>query len=228
MRILCYLFLVLWFICFELISCRYENSEQINFMKPGKVMVYLDISCNDQSPLKAISFCIDCDSPEHEGSFATALMMKHLHTLRDSYKMKPVTSQVIHTVPNYAEDNKILNNMTIQGKIALVKRGKTTVLDKCLRLQAAGAVGIIVADDGKCNFEFTNCGQRAGSIRDGGFASFDDPNLWKEIRIPVVIVTLETYYRLSDAMLFKEIHIPPYGLQNITMMKNKRGLLDEL
>ena len=43
-----------------------------------------------------------------------------------------------------------------------------------MNVQYSGAAGVIIVDDGQCNEDFSRCGPRAGSVKDGGFAPMDE------------------------------------------------------
>ena len=131
--------------------------------------------------------------------------------------------------------------------------------DKVLIAQQAGAIGVLIADDGKCQFfigafyyificlmsvayigtcgdEFINCGPRAGSVSQGGFAPYDSTTTWQSlIKIPVLFVSLNTANRyikissyvkhtiftlvndrLRQAMAIKRVAVPPFGWQNVS------------
>lgn len=69
---------------------------------------------------------------------------------------------------------------------------------KVLTAQRAGALGVIVADDGRCGNSF---GQLCvhGSDPPGGWAALDMPRPWLEVRVPVVLMLKEDADRLTAA-----------------------------
>ena len=86
------------------------------------------------SPLKLLNFCDNCDHPDREGSVAYALESKF------GVKDYLVTAELAYCVPNFAEA-AILNAFQLVNRIVIVHRGKTSVLDKAMKIQHAGAVG---------------------------------------------------------------------------------------
>lgn len=194
-------------------KCLYDSWNDL-------VKVFMDMSSYDS--IKMLSYCLDCPSPELEGSFAYALSVKY------QSNMQSVSGHIITAVPNSAESDSILNRHAIRGNIALVDRGKVSIIDKCSKLQRAGAIGIVIADDGSCSADFSYCGQRAGSHLEGGLAAYDDIQPWLAIKIPVFIISLSSSEQLRKSMKLRRVEVPPYGYQNITFMRNKYGDYEEL
>lgn len=159
-------------------------------------------------PLKMISFCVGCPAPENEGSAVFGLIAKHGAR---SYDAK---GEVVYAVPNHAED-ELLNKHHFHQRFVFVERGKIGLLEKINRIQDSAAIGIIIADDGRCKEDFSSCGSRAGSVKEGGFASGDDPDNWKHIRIPILMITTSTADRLRKLMNIVEIDIPGLGIQKM-------------
>ena len=172
------------------------------------------------NPLRMISFCQDCPYPEDEGSIAYGILPKHLHLNEYS-----VTAEVVYCIPNYADYVKIVNGREFNDRIVIVNRGKgVTIHDKVFMIQSSGAVGVIVIDDGQCDEQFISCGFRAGSSSEGGIAAFDEPSLWKQITIPVILVTQRSGERLKNIMPMKIMDVPRLGLQNITILPEHNEL----
>ena len=215
--------LVLLLIVLFLVLCRYVDlslivhlNEQYNeevakqrkaINKNSKIII---------NPIRMISFCQDCPYPEDEGSIAYGILPKFLPL--NEYSM---TAEVIYCIPNYADYTKIVNSREFHDRIVLVNRGnRVTIHDKALMIQKSGAIGVIVIDDGQCDEEFISCGFRAGSSNEGGIASYDDPSLWKQITIPVILVTYHTGERMKKIMPMKVIDVPRLGLQNVTIIEH--------
>ena len=138
------------------------------------VLVHIDTRISKSNleyerAVKLISFCIDCPSPEDEGSVAYGLISRYLYASKQDYV---VTGQLVYCVPNLADGPSILNKHQFPGRIVLVDRGKISLHEKIFRLQQAGAEAILVGDDGQCDEAFTYCGARMGSALEGGFAAF--------------------------------------------------------
>lgn len=179
------------------------------------------ISSQRMTALSIVSFCVDCPSPDIEGSFVNAITSKH------GLKEYLVTGELVYCVPNFVHLPSILNEHQLVKRIALVDRGgDVSLIEKALRVQRAGALGVIIADDGRCNSQFTFCGPRAGSIAAGGIAANDEYSMWGAITIPVVMVTLESADKLRRLMGTRQVDIPKLGMQNITIFKHTND--DEL
>lgn len=174
-------------------------------------------------PIKMLSYCLSCETPEHEGSYADALIPKHLSPIISS-----VTGKLIYCVPNFADMTRIFNEDFILGNIILVDRGKIPILEKCLRIQEAGAAGIVIADDNQCVDDFSFCGSRAGNKNEGGFSSNDDSIQWKRVNIPVLLITSKSAEKLRNLMKLKRVEIHPHGYHHVTLQRNHEGGYDEL
>lgn len=66
---------------------------------------------------------------------------------------------------------------------------------KVLNAQRAGALGVIVADDGRCGATFDQLCVH-GSDPPEGWAALDLPRPWLEVRVPVVLMLAEDAERL--------------------------------
>jgi hypothetical protein len=170
-----------------------------------------------------ISYCVGCPSPEDEGSMAYGLIARH------GVKEFHVTGEVLYCIPNFAEDETIVNRHQFPDRIVFVNRGEISLLEKVLRIQEAGAAGVIIADDGRCTDSFSSCGPRAGSVADGGFAP-DDAQvvLWSKVEIPVVLVTMGTAEKFRRSMVIEQVLVPRKGYQNATILRNPDGSREEL
>ena len=173
--------------------------------------------------LSLVTFCVECEDPFHEGSASKGLHPKHgLQDFR-------VTGTLIYCVPNNAESRKVLNAHHFKDRIVLINRGNMGLLDKVSKIQDSEAVGIIIADDGRCRDDFSYCGPQAGSAKEGGFAINDDLHRWREIEIPVVLVSMQTAEALRQGMGVRQVQIPKLGYQNITVFHHgKEQYRDEL
>lgn len=106
------------------------------------------------NPLKYISYCHNCQSPEQEGSVIYALNAKY------GLKEYRITGELIYSVPNQAENPIINNSDYLHNRIVFVDRGKVALLDKILRIQdQSAAAAIIIAEvNGDCDDAFRSCG----------------------------------------------------------------------
>ena len=104
-----------------------------------------------------------------------------------------------------------MNADELTGNVALVHRSATPLVHKILHAQEAGAVGVVLVDDGRCESDL-NCG-RIGSARLGGFAPRDDPSSWRLVKIPSVLVSQETGKRIRRLMPLEHFEVPKLGTQ---------------
>ena len=177
---------------------------------------------DQHSPVKLISYCIDCPSPEQEGSIAYGLLPRY------GTKDYLVSGEVIYCIPNLADTPTLINGHHVRDRIAFVDRGGNSLLEKATKLQAAGAIGIIIADDGQCDEQFFHCGVRAGSAPEGGFAAHDHMNEgWKSITIPVLLVTLNTAEKIRRIMPIEKIEVRGLGKHNMSIVITN-GFREEL
>lgn len=120
-----------------------------------------------------------------------------------------MVAEVVYAVPNDAQREELLNADDIRGRIAIINRGgNVAMVDKVVRAQKAGAVGVLLVDQGSCDDGFHDCGPRAGSVREGGFAPHDGFALWKDVRIPSLLITAEMGARVRSLMPLEEIQLP--------------------
>ena len=173
---------------------------------------------NERRPLRYLSFCLDCPNPEIEGSIAQGLEPKY------GIKEYSVTGELIYGIPNLGQDKRMVNRVEFEGRLVLVDRGVITLLEKAQNVQAGGAMGLIIADNGLCKDDFDFCGQGAGSVKEGGFGPHDDINGWKKINIPLLLISYETAERLKKLMLNTSIFVPGYKHQNMTIIVNSVGV----
>lgn len=172
------------------------------------------------NPLRMISFCQDCPYPEDEGSIAYGILPKHL-----SLNEYSITAEVVYCIPNYADYIKIVNYREFHNRIVLVNRGNgVTIHEKIFKIQSNGAAGVIVIDDGQCDEQFISCGFRAGSSSEGGIAAHDEASLWRQITIPVLLVTHQTGERMKKIMPMKVVEVPRLGLHNVTILSEHNEL----
>lgn len=189
----------------------------------GNLIANLNSRSQDQeSPLKLISYCIDCPSPEQEGTIIQGLLPRY------GLKTYFVSAELIYCIPNKA-DSGILNDHQFHERIVLVDRGDNSLLDKVISIQNGGAAGVLIADDGQCNEDFSYCGPRAGSVKDGGFAAHDYMSeSWRKISIPVLLITFKSAETIRRLMPVKRVLLPRLGYHNITVLRNPDGSADEL
>ena len=168
--------------------------------------------CLSLSLSLALSVCLSLKSehPDDEGSYVYALAPKHGLS---EYRVK---GELIYGVPNHGEVKELLNHSEFDGRIVLIHRGKVHLQEKVMNVQYSGAAGVIIVDDGQCNEDFSRCGPRAGSVKDGGFAPMDEASAWKRIHIPVLMVTKTSAAILTQYLQISEVDIPKFGKQFVT------------
>ncbi len=179
------------------------------------LLVSLQSQAGSDSAIKEIAFCIDCPYPAEEGSLVYGLKPKH------GIQTYSVSGEVVYCIPNLANGETLLNKYEFHNRLVFVDRGVISLQQKVLQLQQADAIGVIIADDGNCNKEFTFCGPRIGGKNDGGFAANDDKVLWNDIHIPAVLISVETAAIFRKFMNIKRIDVPGYGFQNVSSLVPK-------
>lgn len=220
--------MIIWLIFIWLILTLTENGKDsgcsmANPLLQNDLIVATMEMGSSPTALKMLSFCKNCESPSDGGSFVFGLIPLHLPPAIT------VTGKLIYSVPNHADSEVIYNGHNLYNNIALVERGKVSILEKCIRLQSYGAIGVVIMDDGRCNDDLTYCGPRAGGVGEGGFAPHDDPKLWKDINIPVFLISATSGDRLRRIMVLKRVEINGKGVHNVTMMRDHRtGRHEEL
>ena len=168
----------------------------------------------EEQSLARIEFCAHCDDPHVEGSFADGL------TALQGTKDYKVTSHLVYVLPNDVSRDP-MNPSEVAGNVAICHRGSVPMVHKILAVQASGAVGVIVVDDGSCTGHL-ECG-RAGSPRLGGFAPRDDAQAWRKVTIPAVLVTEESGDRIRRLMPLEHFEIPKLGRQWVTPRPRRPG-----
>ena len=85
-------------------------------------------------------------------------------------------------------------------------------MEKVLKAQAAGAAGVVVADNGGCTDGLVDCG-RLGGVRDAGFAKRDGAHAWSAVKIPAVLVSRVDGERLRGMMRLQRMVVEGLGEQ---------------
>jgi len=169
-------------------------------------------------PIQKVRYCLNCTNPESTGSFVFGILVKH------RVKNYKVTSELIYGVPNHGDGKRLLNQGELDGRIVFLQRGRVPLREKALRVQEAGGLGLVVADTGQCDEEFSFCGPHFGSKAEGGLSPADSASEWKHITIPVVLLSLKTANRLRSQMVIKQQQIPRMEVQNITIVDYVRDI----
>lgn len=73
-------------------------------------------------------------------------------------------------------------------RVVLVRRGTVSFPAKAIAAQKAGALAVVVFDDGQCDGLDQYCVPGAERSRGERFAALDSPEAWREVHIPVGLV----------------------------------------
>eukprot|EP01038_Epipyxis_sp_PR26KG_P007414 gene7414-10106_t len=203
------------FVVLSIIVFIFNNQYVVIAPNEDRVVVSLT-SRGNINVLKTVAFCIGCPNPEEEGSIAFGLIPKY--SVKQTYS---VQGELVYCIPNHAESESLLNKHFFRRRVVFVDRGTISFKEKALRIQAAGAVGVVIGDDGTCNDGFTFCGTRVGSVSEGGLAPYDDPELWIEIQIPIILISLATSNQLKKMMKTERLDFPIIGSQNVATAFNE-------
>ena len=85
-------------------------------------------------------------------------------------------------------DGPLANAPALAHRIAFMKRGAVPFVSKALAAQRAGALALVVADDGDCDGLDQYCVPGGDRARGEGFARLDLPRPWLDVHIPVLLV----------------------------------------
>jgi len=115
-----------------------------------------------------------------------------------SPKLFLVHGQAVWTDPPLADkhvvasvpftDSRHSHDSHMAGKIAVVQRGHVPIVKKAMYAQRAGAIAVIVLDDGQCEAFDQRCMPGSDKKHGERFASEDVPGTWKKIKVPVVLM----------------------------------------
>jgi hypothetical protein len=137
------------------------------------------VSLNDHGEL------LSYRTPNEEGNLIDHHM--ELWTGHWSPRRFHVTAEMIVTDPPLAETTPLNNARAVRGRIALVERGGIPLVEKVLRVQAAGGIGVII-DAGECASFTQLCSPGADKYNGDGFGKLDNPMPWQRVKIPVVML----------------------------------------
>lgn len=105
-----------------------------------------------------------------------------------SPRLFQVSSELVRADPIDASE-PLYNADEVRDRVLLVARGKVPLVVKVFHAQAAGALGVVIADlDDACNGRFDQkCVPGADKTRHEGFAAQERHVLWEKNRIPCVL-----------------------------------------
>jgi len=98
-----------------------------------------------------------------------------------------VTAEAVFAEPRDASSG-LKNTQITHKRLVMVERGGIPIVKKVLRAQAAGALGVILIDNGKCKSFDQSCVIGADRSRNELFAQRDNPIPWGKVKIPVVLI----------------------------------------
>ena len=153
-----------------------------------------------------IIFCKDCPDPRKEGSY--------IPTWNSHYNKEKFIANgaLVYMVPNDGS-SEVVNAEDVLRRIAFVKRGVVSLVEKAKHAQKAGARAVIIID-GNCTraVDGLRCENEVEAKANGdGFAKKDPEWHWSEIRIPVVMISRGNGARLHNMMDLDQMHMPEYG-----------------
>lgn len=234
-----------------------------NFLDANLMINIQEDRNNNDHPLKMFTFCLDCPDPEVEGIMAYGLLPKYNiynnyglppertkdvveHSeysdydevesmdISSSSSLSSITAEAVYCVPNLVNKGRVLNSHELVDRIAIVVRGDVGFIEKVLKVQSEGAVGVIIVDDGQCDSTLPRHTVDAASNHDvkkssrfqscgllvGGFSHTDSNMMWKSVKIPVLLVTKDTGALLDSLMNIEISDIPRLGKQKISKLKS--------
>ena len=112
------------------------------------------------------------------------------------------------------------NAAPLRGRVVLVKRGQCPLATKALLAQRAGALGVVIADNGKCTALDQYCVPGADRSRGEAWARLDLQRPWAGVHIPVVLV-------LADSAAHVLEHFPVGDGMNATVPHSEFVVADE-
>jgi hypothetical protein len=158
-------------------------------------------------------FCKGCPDPHVDGSNIGKIWESHW--IPEDYD---VDGEMVYAVPN---DGSIppYNAEELRGNVAFVERGGVRFVTKALHVQRAGAVALVIVDNGQCergsDFECSPLGSRAT----GGWARREPWEDWVDVYIPVVMLMPRQGDRLRGMMEIDHVELREFGLQYTPRMK---------
>jgi hypothetical protein len=157
------------------------------------------------------------DGDEHEAPFLAETWSSHHNPGHHD-----VVAEVVMADPPLA-DKPLLNAHQARHRLLLVDRGGVPLLHKVRVAQDAGAIGVLIADGGKCNNTFDQiCCPGADKSRNEGFAAPDPVSQWKTVHIPVALlhkadadkikelIAKEAGKLKPDSHVLEKVHGKPY------------------
>jgi hypothetical protein len=121
--------------------------------------------------------------------------------------------EIVYAVPNDASDT-LINTHQTHGRMVLVDRGgNIPIVQKVVRVQEAGGIGVIVVDHGECAQGF-HC-PRLGHPSRNGLLDKDDWARWRDVTIPMVLILKDDGERIKQTLDLIMLEIPDVGPQYV-------------
>jgi len=173
---------------------------RLSFAKPedsSNVKVWIQARQKDPAK-RSMNFCLGCKDPSQEGSRVPVVWAGQGPS---AYR---VTGDLVYSIPNDANADRLLNARQLKGQVALVNRGEIPLAEKVLRLEKVGAAAVIIIDDGQCGtrLEHKRCGATSG-----GFAKHDRKQNWKFVTVPVLMISFVLGEKIKSMMNLTEMVI---------------------
>lgn len=140
-------------------------------------------------------FCKDCPDPRIEGSF---ILTWNCHFNQPTYT---ANGALVYVVPNDGS-TEVRNPEDVLQRIAFVKRGNVSLVQKVRVAQDAGARAVVIVDNDCSRVQNgLRCDNEAFAKKNGtGFAKGDPRSEWEHVRIPSVMISEEDGIRVHSMM----------------------------
>jgi hypothetical protein len=79
-----------------------------------------------------------------------------------------VTAEAVWANPPTASEGRLRNAALVSHRLAVVERGGVPMVDKAAAVQAAGGLGVLIVDDGRCEAFDQHCCPGADKSRGEG------------------------------------------------------------
>lgn len=135
-------------------------------------------------------------------------MVVYAWTTHWSPKSFTLIGQTSYVAPLLLE-SEVKNPQNIANKIAIVGRGSIPLVNKIIKLQMAGAKGVIILDSGECKDYNQVCMPGADKIKGEGWAAADMPGPWASVKIPAVLLLRGEEAKLGKCLGHPTYKIPP-------------------
>eukprot|EP00607_Mallomonas_marina_P009808 CAMPEP_0182418656 /NCGR_PEP_ID=MMETSP1167-20130531/3024_1 /TAXON_ID=2988 /ORGANISM="Mallomonas Sp, Strain CCMP3275" /LENGTH=478 /DNA_ID=CAMNT_0024592955 /DNA_START=444 /DNA_END=1880 /DNA_ORIENTATION=- len=154
--------------------------------------------------------------PSLEKSTKHLSISLHAWASHHSPHLFSVHAQAVWTAPDTAHTS-LVNEREVRGRIAVVERGKVPLVFKARHAQDAGALAVLIIDNGQCVTFDQQCVPGSEKRRRERWGAIDTPAPWASIRIPVLLLL-----RSESASLLHYIGLDSPGLERERDKKRER------